>query len=317
MACTFEVLENNLLLVPVIEPKVAAGGSPRRIGDEGGAAFLYVYDCKQRVCGRLPYQDLPRVATFKLPELSDKALYDNVYSVTEGSSAQYTPGMGRPFVLDPSYRLFALQLQIGRTQDLKQADASDEDSTFDMDGCSYDVRLLLFVHATTIQRRCEGDTRNLLFEWEDWAHEARLIRNPGYHTDWFGGPLSYTRSFVPERTLGNVNGIIDFAADPEEEYGGDMTYWLYEFAPSEVLRSAEAAAGGNGPWVYFMEPDSLPKVPIFRTPTTATSGLPYRKLNTGISVDSKVHPNLEGDWIITLTQEKECVSLHLAWRAFV
>lgn len=291
--------------MPAIEQKSNSADSGGR--DCGGAALLYIFDCKKRVPGRRQYQDVPRVATFKLPELADKAQYDNIYSISDNLSAQYSSGIGRPFVLDPSFSLIAMQLQVGATRK----------AGLGIDGGPYsqfDVRLLLFVHANTLERRCQGNVRNLSVEWEDWAQHARLFRNPGYPTDWFGGPVSYTRSIVPERTRGNNNGVVDFALpDLHEEFGGELTCWLYDFAPPEALRAAEAAAGGKGPWTYIMEPDSLPRLPIFRTPTTATSGLPYRKLNTGCRLKWLSVPQLNGDWIIRHTEKQKFVPCSMSF----
>lgn len=302
---------------------IAEGGDPNYHRYEpyrelDADAFLYVYNCKQTVGGRLLYQDVPRVATFKLPELFDDAIYEDIHSVADDVSAPYTLDMGHSFILDRSLRLITLQLEIApRNRNIRGVGNRGRDVGLAIDGTSYDVRLLLFVHAGAIERRCQGDVRNLSVEWADWACDTRLMRDPGYRTGWFSGPVNYMRSLVPERELGNVSGVVDFAMHPDERYGGETTYWLYEFASPEVLRSAEAAADGNGPWLYIMEPDSLPKLPIFRNPITATTGLPYRKLNTGVRVGSDVHLHLSGEWVIELTEEMGSVSLNLTLRSLL
>lgn len=257
-----ELLNDQLLLIPVIE------GYDRNSCEDHGTPSLYVYNCSRKIEGRVPYQDVPRVATFRFPQLAEGAGCRQICSTADEHGIPRFLCVHKPFVPDPALRLVAFQLELcnnvessGETLD----DSEDEDD--DCSCASYDpygegiARLLLFVHAGTFARFCNPNSPGAEVPWEAWAPNARLMLKPS--EDWLNKDKNHRRIFMPEGPLG-VPAIV----------------MLYDFAPPYALR--RAVLTGNEaiePWEYVIDPTVLAHTELFKD--TVSSGLPFRKVNTG------------------------------------
>lgn len=271
-----EFLNDHLLLVPVLEG----------YDKETTEGAFYVYDCNNVVEGRVGYQDMPRIAKFKFPPLAKKANYSQNYAVASELGA-HRAFPHQAFVPDPALRLIAFQIEVTggdaepvlmgeipaaapvaaapATEELPDyASDSDEeeDDDDDDDGWEFDRfgRLLLFAHAGTFLRFCDPSAPGAEIAWADWAPHARFMRKPA--DNWlYKGPSDWR------------------ICTPEDRPGAPGTVMLYDFAPPPVLRAA-AAAGDTGPWEYVLEPTVVVHAALFDG--EIRSGLPFRKVNTGL-----------------------------------
>lgn len=227
---------------------------------------IIIYDCTQQVEGRIPYRDIPRLATFRLPRVKDTANYRKISAFSDPHGMPHHQHHPEPFVPDPALRIFAFQMELlvpshpwfwelpvntNTTFDRNKANPGSlplEDGGW--------ARLLLFVPASTFLRFCSQSPPGATLEWEQWSAYARLIHKPG---KWLHEPPSHRRVCVPEDRPNAPHCVM-----------------LYDFAPPAALRRRET---DTGPWEYVMSPSVLVNDLVFEG--RVVSSLPYRKVNTG------------------------------------
>ena len=124
----------------------------------------------------------------------------------------------------------------------------------------------LFVHVGTLVRLSSNREGSREIAWEEWASHARLMRKPSDESHWLLGPTSCGKILIPEGDL--------------DELHSPTTHVLYDFPHPSVLRRA-VSQGQRDRWRYVVEPEVL-NYPA-RFASTVVSGLPYRKLHTGIT----------------------------------
>lgn len=325
-AISFTFLENGLLLLPVIEVQ----------GDFGGDAAIYVYDCKTTVPKRRPYQDIPRLTTFRLPQPDDDADFDLFYVSAAAPGAPH-PAHGAPTggVPDPAGRVLAFQMHAGRYAQsfLPLLSLLSPDPPAALRAMLAEVRrepLLLFVHAGALQQHCARWAPGAEFEWEEWAGDARLVRGSGGESVWIRNLVGHRGCFVPEDLSKGKNegesgdwfwGSEDDDGESEDEGEaseedeaaanaedgedeskegassvGSSEPHFWLYDFSSPPALRHAASTNPGPWKYVLEPEEL-DLDLFSEPIV--SYLPYRKVRTGIVVTPDTEAKLVADALVS------------------
>lgn len=262
--------------MPVIEdnPNVYISGD--------AVAALYVYDCSQVLEGCVWYRDVPRVATFRFPPLVPGAEHtqNRCCSSEYYGTAQLAPHS--PLVSDPAFRIFGFQINV----------ASYFFEQDDLGGDQCLVRLLLFAHAASFLRFCHPDAPGAEIPWEQWAPYARLI----------------VRQHVDPR-LDDVDDELYMAAHgrricvPEGRPDNLRSIVLYDFPPRRAFHHG-ATAGASvepGPWEYVVEPNVIVRPTLLAG--EVRSGLPFRRLNTGLVVPKNINAPPEEKYIYELMDD--------------
>lgn len=243
-------------------------------------------DCRSPLFERVPYQDVPRVATFGFPPLQNKACYSLFFSTSDDPGTPQDTNVSSDFCYDPAYRLIALQLFVYTQsfsptpgEDSPDVDPpptpsvdndddeedSDEDNGNEDDHDDASAKLYMFVHAGTLERHCEKRKPGNEIPWDDWASEARLMRQPGDGSVWLFDCVSYRRCLVR-------------ATRPRDDTS--LSIMLYDFPPPFASRHPNGfPADEHGPWQYVAEPGVINAEYLFSKPVV--SGLSYRKVDTG------------------------------------
>lgn len=267
----------------------------------GGEAALYVYDCSQAVEGPVRYCDVPRVATFRLPPLAPGAEYTQNYCCSSEYSGVARSMQHQPFVPDPALRLLAFQIDVtnydpwplnehqaatstvsteeraeevatGTDYDSQLPIDEEEDHSYRNDWDRRDFcRLLLFAHAGSFLRFCNLDAPGADIPWERWAPYARLMPKPA--DNWLYNSPQAWRICTTENL-------------PDDR---DDSVMLYDFAPPCALRRAAACvSAGLDPWEYVLGPSVVVREALFDG--EVRSGLPFRRVNTGLIDSISVMP---------------------------